>query len=88
MRIAEGYELKIIAGENIVVCTRADVNLTKTITIKGSGEFIWERLKEGFTRAEIIKAMCNEYNAPYEVIAKDTNAFLDQAINLGIVTDD
>ena len=67
-----------IAGETIVVPVAGGVgNLNSIYTLNQSATTIWELLKEGTRPAEILSAICREYDVTEDEAARDIREFLD-----------
>lgn len=47
--------------------------------------FIVDCLKEETTKEEIVAKMCEKYDAPSELIAKDVDAVIDKLIGIGAI---
>lgn len=79
MKIKEGYILRQVAGNNIVIAVGDEaVNFNGLITVNGAGAFLWERLTEGATEEELLAAMLAEYDVERETAQKDMAEFLEK----------
>lgn len=79
MKIKEGYILRQVAGNNIVIAVGEEaVNFNGLITINGAGAFLWERLAEGTTEEALLDAMLAEYDVERETAQKDIEDFLEK----------
>lgn len=78
MRINPDYEARNIGGINIVVPVGGNMSLTGVITLNESALFIWNCLTEDITEEELIEKVCNEYDAPKDVITNDVKEILVQ----------
>ena len=70
MRLKEGFVLRSVAGETVVVPTGDDLDLNMMITLNDSGRFLWERLETGAEEAELVAALLGEYDVD-EQTARD-----------------
>lgn len=78
MKIKGEYMLRDIAGENVVVPVGETVlNSNILAVLNESGKFLWELLTEGKTEDEIIKAVCDEYEADEETVKADLAEFVE-----------
>ena len=62
MRIKNGYIIREVAGQTVVLPTGDDLDLNIMITLNGTGAFIWNQLKNETDEAAIVKAMLEEYD--------------------------
>ncbi len=86
MKLNENYILKTVAGMPVVVPVGDAVNnIRGMITLNGPAEIIWKALEEGKSYEEIVAAIKSEYDAPEDVIKKDTDAFLEKLKNYKIL---
>lgn len=70
MKLKEGFVLRQIAGENVVVPSGSEMNLNMMITLNGTGAFLWERLDKGAEESELVAALLAEYDVD-EATAKE-----------------
>ena len=62
MKIEKEYILREIAGDYIIVPVgAAALEFNGMITVIETGAFLWEKLREGTTREELLHAMLEEY---------------------------
>ncbi|MDY0064676.1 MAG: PqqD family protein [Bacilli bacterium] len=78
MKIKEGFMLREIAGEYIVVPVgRAAVDFNGIITLNGTGAFLWKQLKTNQSIDDLSNALGKEYKVKREVAFKDIRDFID-----------
>lgn len=70
MKLKDGFVLRQIAGENVVVPSGSEMNLNMMITLNDTGAFLWERLDKGAQKSELVAALLAEYDVD-EATAKD-----------------
>lgn len=78
MRRNPNFILREIAGEHIFVPLTADLELHGILSLNGLGYEIYTRIEEVHSVEALIDELCALYDAPREVIADDTAAFLEQ----------
>lgn len=61
MKIKEGYIISTVAGENIVLPTGDELDLSVMITLNDTGKFLWEQLQEDKTEEELLQAVIANY---------------------------
>lgn len=76
MKMKEGFILRTVAGETVVLPTGGVTNFDMMITLNDTGRFLWERLTDGAEEEELVKALLAEYDVTEEVAAKSVAAFV------------
>lgn len=84
MKIKEGYVLKKLAG-NYVVVPAGNIDFDGIITLNETGVFIWKMLENGSAKSEIIKALKAEYDVTEEKIVSDVDIFVKKLLDNGII---
>jgi hypothetical protein len=78
MKITEGFSLRNIAGNNIVVPVGAKViGFKGMITLNHSGAFLWKQLQTDRTKDELLQAMLQEYEIDKATAISDIDKFTD-----------
>ena len=62
MKLKQGFVLRRVAGEIIVLPSGDDLDLKMMITLNETGEFLWKRLESGAGTEELVQAMLEEYD--------------------------
>jgi len=62
MKLKEGFILREVAGENVVVPSGDTLNLNMMITLNETGRFLWERLTGGAEETDLVSALLGEYD--------------------------
>lgn len=78
MRIKEGFILRKIAGQTVVLPTGGDLDLNMMITLNETGAFLWEHLQEETDEAALVQAVLAEYEVTAEVAAKAVAVFVEK----------
>lgn len=82
------YIFRKIADESVLVPIRQDVaNMDSIFTLNSVGAFIWERLAQPATQADIQLAVLNEYSVDQETLVSDLEEFLDEMTAIGAVVE-
>ena len=78
MKIKDTFVLRNLAGSNVVVPIGGDmVDFNGMITLNESGAFLWNQIKAGKTKEELISALMTEYAGVDEATAsEDIDAFI------------
>ncbi len=77
MKIKEGYILKEVAGNFIVVAIGdAALDFNGVITLNETGAFLWRVLADGATEEKLLLALKGEYEIDDETAQDDISAFI------------
>jgi hypothetical protein len=73
MKIKDGFELKDICGENIIISHgKENINFTKIITLNESAALIWkEVVGKDFSIEDMVRIITNEYDVDEVTARKD-----------------
>lgn len=86
MKIKDGYILKKVAGENIVIATgEARLSFNGIITFNEVGAEVFTRLDGTKTISQIVDEIASIYNAPKDIIEKDINNLIEKMKNHGLI---
>ena len=85
MRLKNGFVLKEIAGECVVVAVDSALDLDGMITLNDTAKTIWLLLENGAERDELIKALTDEYDVSAELAAQATDSFVAKLEELGFL---
>lgn len=78
MKIKKGFVVREIAGQNIVIALgEATKTFNGMIKLNETGRIIWDMLTEGSERADIVKRICDEYEADTATVEADVDAFIN-----------
>lgn len=80
MKMVEGYVLKEIAGEHLIVATSSStLNGNKILSLNGSGVLLFNALATEVSIEDLIKVLTSKYkDLSEEVALVDINIFLNQ----------
>ena len=77
MKIKEGFILREVAGNYIVVAVSGTVkNFNVAISLNETGAFLWKTLGKEVSKEELILSLLNEYEVTREIAERDVTAFL------------
>lgn len=86
MKIKQGYILREVAGNYIVVAVGEAVkNFNGIINLNETGAFLWKQLQDGATEEQLKKAMLEEYDVQEDVAQNDIKAFIDKLNEKGLL---
>jgi hypothetical protein len=85
-RRTEAFVARAIAGETVLVPIRRQIgDLESIYTLNEVATFIWERLAEPATVAEIARALEDAFAGDPAEIRSDLDEFLPELLNLGAI---
>ena len=61
MKIKDGYILRVVAKQNVVLPATGDLDLDRMLTLNNTGKFLWERLEKGAQKDDLMQAMLEHY---------------------------
>ena len=77
MKIKEGFMLREIAGEYIVVPVgKAAVDFNGIVTLNSTGAFLWKQLTTDQKTSDLLDAIIKEYQVEEEIAYKDIQDFI------------
>ena len=86
MKIKEGFMLRNVAENNIVVAVgKATLDFSGLITLNSSGAFLWSLMQNDVSIDEMATKMCELYEVDFEIAKTDINDFVAKLKGAGIV---
>ncbi len=86
MKIKEGFALRKIAGEFIVMPTGSNIaSFDGAIALNEVAAFIFEKLQNPASKNDLLIAVLNEYDVEKEVAERDIDAITAQFAEMGII---
>lgn len=77
MKIKEGYLLREVAGQFLVVPAGSQaISFNGIITLNKTGKVIWEVLQSQTSKQAIIEALTHRFEVSIEQASQDVDAFL------------
>ncbi|MBR7178978.1 MAG: PqqD family protein [Oscillospiraceae bacterium] len=62
MKIKDGFLLRQVAGQSVVLPTGNEMNLNMMITLNDTGAFLWEHLQTETDENALVAAVLREYD--------------------------
>ena len=85
VKLKEGFLLRQIAGEIVVLPTGNELDLNMMITLNETGKFLWERLEKGAQEQELVAALLEEYEVDETAANKHVADFLEKLNEFGFL---
>ena len=76
MKLKDGFILRTVAGETVVLPAAGVTDFDMMITLNETGKVLWERLEVGAEEADLVKDLLAEYDVTEEIAAKSVAAFV------------
>lgn len=76
MKLKEGFMLRQIAGENVVVPLDEDMDRNMMITLNNTGRLLWQKLEEGADLDQLTDALTGAYQVDEATAAAHAAAFV------------
>ena len=89
MKISSLFIYRKIADEHLLIpMGEAAMTVKGLVAMSESGAMLYEKLKTGCSREDLIAALTTEYDVSEPAAAQDTDAFLAQMRQLNILIED
>ena len=89
MRIKNGFVLREVAGQIMVIATgAASKDFHGMIKLNATGKEIWIGLQEGLSEADVVKRIQNLYEVDAEKAASDVRDFVKQMEEMGFIVNE
>ena len=78
MKVKDGFVLREVCGETIVVPTgKRSIEFNGLINVNELGAFLWEKLQEECTLEQLADYVLQEYEVSKEIALKDITEFVE-----------
>ena len=85
MKIKDGFLLRQVAGQAVVLPTGGALDLNMMITLNETGAFLWERLGTETDESALVAALLSEYDVDEATAAKSVAAFIQKLNDNGFL---
>ena len=89
MKIKNGFELREMCGEHIIIGTGVEnIDFSKVISLNESAAWLWREVEgKEFTPAALAALLMEQYDVDEAVALADATAIANQWIGVGIVAE-
>lgn len=86
MKIKQGFRLRQICGENIIVAEgKENIDFSKIISLNDTAAYIWEQLAgRDFTDDNVADIICQEYDIDRQTATKDAKQLCQKWNEIGL----
>ena len=87
MKIRQGYKVREIAGENVVIMQgKAGADMTRIITFNDSALLLWNELQgRDFGLRDAVRVLTDNYEVDAAVAERDARAWIDRLTECKLV---
>lgn len=87
MKVKDGFYLTAIGTDFVIIASTPETKkeFDGMLRLNETGAFLWKKLADGVTEAELADALAAEYGVSAEVAAKDTADFLEIIRSAGFI---
>ena len=78
MKLKNGFVLREVAGETVVVPVEADLNFNGMITLNEAAKVLWGVLEKETTAEELVDAILAEFDVDRATAQGDVDAFIQK----------
>lgn len=78
MKIKDGFLLRQVAGQTVVLPTGNELDLNMMITLNDTGAFLWEHLQTETDEDALVAALRGEYDVDEETARASVRRFVDK----------
>ena len=88
MRIKNGFELRNVCGENIVISYgEQNIDFCKIISLNETAAYLWKGIGDNdFDVESLVGLLRKEYDVDEQTAHKDISAMLDEWEKIGLIT--
>lgn len=76
MKLKDGFLLRTVAGQTVVLPTGDELDLNMMITLNDTGKFLWELLQEETDEAALAAALLKEYDVDEATAVEAVSGFV------------
>lgn len=78
MKVKEGFLLRQVAGQTVVLPVSDELDLNMMITLNGTGAFLWEQLQTEKDENALVAALLGEYDVDEATARKSVRTFVEK----------
>lgn len=78
MKLKDGFLLRQMAGQTVVLPTGGDLDLNLMITLNDTAAFLWERLRSETDKEELTAALLRAYDVDEATARKCVDDFVEK----------
>lgn len=89
MKAKEGFNLRTICGEQIIVAEgKENIDFSSIISMNETSAYLWEAIKgKEFTQEDLVKLLLEQYEVEMDIASKDVEILIKQWKDAAIIDD-
>lgn len=89
MKAKEGFNLRTICGEQIIVAEgKENIDFSSIISMNETSAYLWEAIKgKEFTQEDLVKLLLEQYEVEMDIASKDVEILIKQWKDADIIDD-
>ena len=76
MKLKDGFVLREVAGQTVVLPAGADLNLNMMISLNDTGKFLWSLLENEQQPEDLVTALLTEYDVDEQTAKSAVDSFV------------
>lgn len=76
MKLKDGFILRDVAGQTVVLPSGDDLDLNMMITLNDTGKFLWQRLEQGAEFDALVAVLLAEYDVDEATAKRGVEGFV------------
>lgn len=85
MRIKEGYALRQVGGDFVVIPMDSNIHFDKMMTLNETGGFLWGVIEKGAEISDLVSALTEKYDVDAATAEDAANKFVARLKELELV---
>lgn len=86
MRIKDGFVLREVAGQAVVIAVgEASKEFHGMINLNNTGKVIWQEIENGLSEDEIVDKLMEKYDADVETVKCDVKSMIQKMQAAGVL---
>lgn len=85
MKIKDGFLLRQVAGQNVLLPVGGDLELNMMITLNDTGAFLWQQLQQENDVDGMVQALLAEYDVDKTTAEGAVKAFVKKLDDYGLL---
>lgn len=78
MKLIDGFILRTVAGETVVIPSGNEINLNMMITLNETGKFLWERIEKGTDTDTLVNGLLETYDVDKKTAEEAVKRFVEK----------
>lgn len=87
MKLKEGFVLREVAGELVVLPSGDNLDLNMIITLNSTGAFLWEKLQNETDENALVQALLSEYDVDEKTARSSVASFVKNLVEHELLAD-